>query len=1065
MDEPVVRARPEGLRFTPGVGVLGFAGLALGLLAAALAAGVALRVEMVAAGRIASLTAPREDHPLRAELAAAAESEVCWLELESGRLGRAAPGEASSVARFGALDDRRAPSAAEAEEIVAAMWGDYRCWQRTASGRLLDTSRHDALVELTQYGLTAQVPGFGALMVLPLLCLFAGVITTLSLQRPALVEVGLGGVLVVGAQLLLWLFESGFDLQGLLLRDVLFEDRTIAASPPGWLWLLVEAQATILSGVLGAGLTLVAYDRTRGMRRCGACGEENPLEPHHAACRTCGRPPTVAPVAWLWVFAAGLAGIVALVVGLFGSDGIFRLCSSVDPGQACADAWNAAGGMGWIGWRRRGVEAAGDPGFIWLFHQWGYLAWMAPVFFGVPFLYGWRLRNGSTTALVSIPALWLAVLSTSLVLMGRSDVPFIDFALVRLHVLGILPLGVAGLFGTALGGRLRSSSARMLLEDLGEDADEVLAMETAAETPGLLASKALSGYRTRPRLVEPTLSEQELRMARGPRTWPILLVVGAVLIAGAVGVWMAAAQPDPRHLLLDLRVGDDGGPWWSGDEAAEVLNAAPGRELTELGFSVAGPHEPLDPESPRQRDPDAGVDAMQEAEGAGLVVEGRLAIVHEEPFGEGLVSSEGQLTLALRVGDEVTELATALVGRGMGQGRAEARRSLARSLAGQVAEVVAVGLAAHPILARHVQEGASSRDVVRFRPLRTFLADHEALIEARQTAYRPLRERLEAAGLEVISSDDGETYVTGAGPRGALLLEMRRRPSLSLEMGPTSLSERERVRWEDGTAVHDAFNIYGFPAATADGSVVALVEELHGRAQRLLRIGEAGTDRLVEDSNVRLSGVLPTDGYIAFLVRSCRRCSDTLNVVTTAGEEVDVDPAFVNEGDVRWLSPTRILGNDVVADVRSVVRVLDIDGRRSRAGVLLDGRDSRDGIRVLDARGVDDAIWALASTPEGRTLRRIDGLAEAQVPVADDVRGFVLDPEGRRAAVWGPRRMELVDLTGGAAPTTVYEAGRGRVGNAVFAVDGRRLYFNVLADDPVLPRHTLALAVAADLTL
>jgi hypothetical protein len=461
----------------------------------------------------------------------------CWAELSRGVLGRSIAGKTQLITLTDAGHPRPIASDARAAEELKVTASAY-CWRETVDERLVAPS-FDGVYVLKHYAAGPWARGFGAFGALLFVFGLGGAVAGAVVRRPAALEIAGAASIVVFVELVLLLRSIGWDPsvlgELLVIHDALgSESAALLGFAPVSFLLFMPAVAAAMTA-----LVVALHDEVRAVRRCKAClGPSDVSLPRGAPCPLCETADAPDRLQWLALSAAALAAGLTLTTMLhFGASlGVFEACGWTARTDSCREAMQAAG-EGVLDWSYFGRTPLfeGDVGRLVVFRPALYLALVAGLFAVVPLVVGRFLRDGRRTTLTLLPVLWVTSLVVSLAVVPNG-LPYFYFVLLRLHVFGVIPLGVVGLVGASLGLRLRSGTATGTIDDLTDDESE---RPLSIPPPAPQIVGAQTPFRGRqPGVVveEAPLSEDVVRALRRP--WIVRykwVLVGAIALLGAGG--------------------------------------------------------------------------------------------------------------------------------------------------------------------------------------------------------------------------------------------------------------------------------------------------------------------------------------------------------------------------------------------------------------------------------------------------------------------------------------------------------------------------------------------------
>jgi hypothetical protein len=511
-------------------------------------------------------------------------------------------------------------------------------------------------------------------------------------------------------------------------------------------------------------------------------------------------------------------------------------------------------------------------------------------------------------------------------------------------------------------------------------------------------------------------------LARRPRRWPWVIAMVALLAGGGAGLFVLDSAPDPKRVLVAVNLD---GYWWEGSEASATVTDVFATRLEALGFEVVKAGDPKvmavleSAESPQ---------AAAKELGAGFVVTADLkAEMLEHPitptYYEGRVSG----IVLLSYGQDAAATLGTVNGWSGSSDAAKAKALL----------------------------GKASLDAAT--------AAYETKLEERLKGEEGQNDQKYHGKL------DEDVVLGGITEQGFLSQVTKIRPFYD----PASESLRyyrdtDALYWTKLTGERSeltrAYNLYGYPATTADGGTVVLVEDIFGWAKAINVIrGNQPPARLRVDPDHRYSSpqVAPAGGFAAFYDKPCQRCLNGILVIELAQGKT-VFKLEEREGEpygFSWLDSKRLLlvwkpvptEEQEEASVQGVY-VVDVSAKEPHLELL----QNVEADTTLVAASVDHAGKRVAF---GRRHEDGRGLAilELDPPALTtyDVGGFVSDPvlSPNGASVAFEQNDEIVHygLSSGARTELTRNAVRDRYPS--FAPDGQRIYYESWSSDPNFPKE------------
>ena len=488
-----------------------------------------------------------------------------------------------------------------------------------------------------------------------------------------------------------------------------------------------------------------------------------------------------------------------------------------------------------------------------------------------------------------------------------------------------------------------------------------------------------------------------------PRSkWPLLVFVALLLGGGGFLGWRALHTVD---LLKVLVVVDFDGQWYDGSKSAARLADGLNERLQGLGFT---PVRAGDPEVVAVLEKASDPVSAARKLGAAWVVSGKLKTeAIEHPIGEGYTELRAAGTINVQHVEDAAPTTGDIAGWTGARDAERARQRLSGDQLGrQLARVALPAIVLHPLIQEKLASSANTAG--QLQPARQYVADQGSKVRVFNDTYAALAQRRAAAEKgepkpKIERPMSGEDGLCGAGPKGALIKTADIKPYISERRGDLGYTDDlESLAWvaADGKTetLWRGYNIYGYPAVSDDGRVVALVEDLFGWAKTVTVVIEGGAPvRLRLDPEKRYSTLRPSaDGSrLAMYEQACRRCDSDLVVLAVDGgkELVRLKHGTGRFDGMTWINGTDLLVLNVPGAPETDTADDDAHDEPqggAEAGSEADGEDGEDG---------DDEATAKTDTAEG------DAAKEGQTA------GLTL--EGPERAVW------RVPTSGG-APTRLY---------------------------------------------
>lgn len=570
---------------------------------------------------------------------------------------------------------------------------------------------------------------------------------------------------------------------------------------------------------------------------------------------------------------------------------------------------------------------------------------------------------------------------------------------------------------------------------------------------------------------------------RAGALWVVLAV--AALAAGGLGFLLTRETREPLRVLVAV---DAEGQWWDGSTSAARLldNVVP--HLKKLGFDVVEGGDPALLEKL------AGAASPEEAAkrvGASFIVTGPLKVEVTELKEAGVVEvrAKGQIHLAHATG-EAKALGEVRTWSGAGE-KAEALRLASESLGWQTFDVLLPGLMAHEAV-QAIVKGGDAIAAGKLSAAKVYLEKRASQLDFSKNTYADLASRFKAADqsptkITLHTSLTRQDGLCAVGASGFFVKSSAIRPFYSpVNEALSYFLELERLSWQgvDGKqrSVFEGYNVLGYASASPDGTTAAYVEDLYGGATALHAVrGLEPSKRLFMEPKLRLAEpkVSPGAGLVAAWARSCRNCPAAVLVVDVAsGRELyRSDPKLEPLGGFAWLGPRRLGAlvrsaeanaktGEQAAEVEpppSSQRLQAIDFEVAPPKITLLGSVSADAKLTLPTSSGDGArVVFNRYADDGMNLALYDSKTEQLEPLA--VHGAnepAISPAGTKIAFMFDNDISIYDLaTKVTTPLT-------RTGNDFslrypqFSLDGKLVYFEVRAKDPVFPKERSLSAVAS----
>ncbi len=566
----------------------------------------------------------------------------------------------------------------------------------------------------------------------------------------------------------------------------------------------------------------------------------------------------------------------------------------------------------------------------------------------------------------------------------------------------------------------------------------------------------------------------------------LAIALAMVLLAGALAAFFALRPTrEPLRILIAV---DAEGQWWDGSTTAARLLDGVVPHLKKLGF------EPVDGGDAEIVKKLSGAATPEEAARrveAAFIVTGALKIETTE-LGQavGMVElrASGPILLAHYDGT-AHEVGHVHTWSGAND-KAEAVKLAAQSLGPQTFDVLLPGLMAHEAV-QAIVKGSDTIAAGKLTAAKAYLEKRDSQLTFAKTSYRELEQKL-------AQSDRSPTKVTLHGPlnrqdglcaigaNGFFARSSAVRPFYSpSHEGLGYFRELEKLYWQDAEGkqrvVFEGYNVLGYASGSPDGTTAVYVEDLYGAATALEVVrGTEPAKRVYVDAKLRLSEpkVAPGGGLAAAWGRECSRCPSALIVVDLkSGKELyRSDPKQAQLGGFVWLGPARL--GVLLRSVAPAAGTGDEDddeeqvpsqslqsfdfaagpmatttlGSVSGAAQLSLPTASGDGKRVIFTRYADDGMNLALYDETSAKLEPLP-VARASEPA--------LSPAGDKVAFVRGGEIEIYDLATQQTRSVTTTGDDYILRYPQFSLDGKRVYFEVRAKDPVFPKDRTVSAVGS----
>lgn len=580
-----------------------------------------------------------------------------------------------------------------------------------------------------------------------------------------------------------------------------------------------------------------------------------------------------------------------------------------------------------------------------------------------------------------------------------------------------------------------------------------------------------------------------------PKRTGALVAALLVVVLGAVATAFLLTR-EPREPLLVLVAVDAEGQWWEGSTTAARLldNVVP--HLKKLGFDVV---DGGDPAVLKKLEGATTPEQAAKRLGASFIVTGPLKVEVTELKEAGIVEVRASGAIHLRHvdgGEKTLGEVRTWSGAGL---KPEALRLTSQSLGWQTFDVVLPGLMAHEAI-QAILKGSDRIAAGKLSAAKVYLEKRASQLEFARRTYAELGQKFQAADqsptkVTVHTSLTQQDALCALGASGFFVKSSAVRPFYSpVTQALGYFLELERLYWQEGASkprtVFEGYNVLGYASASPDGTTAAYVEDLYGAATALYVVrGLEAPRRVFMDPKLRLSEpkVAPGGGLVASWARSCRQCPAAVLVVDVAsGKEVyRSDPKVEPLSGFAWLGAQRLgtlvhsMADEAAKRAPSGPAEADPDynnefagpaqrwqavdfavtppqvkvlGSSSGSGQLSLPSSSGDGSRVVFSRHADD----------GMHLALYDAKSERLEPLAvADGYDPALSPAGDKIAFMADNEIAVYDIAKQVRTPLTQTGHDFSLRYPQFSLDGRVLYFELRAKDPVFPQERSLSAVAS----
>ncbi|MEO1273487.1 MAG: hypothetical protein AAFX99_35835, partial [Myxococcota bacterium] len=402
-----------------------------------------------------------------------------------------------------------------------------------------------------------------------------------------------------------------------------------------------------------------------------------------------------------------------------------------------------------------------------------------------------------------------------------------------------------------------------------------------------------------------------------------LVVLGIVLVVLGVGAWWVLTSWQVRHdiALVAVTIPDsegDSGQWWAvGEgqgEASRRFVMGLKAPMEEVGFSLIDPGNDdhravIDGSSSNVED----LISRARRLGAGVLIHGTLkpsleTVVADSEAYELIL--EGDVEVLLTDQDKPDPKVIPMRQMVGAADRQDAIRLAANAVADFYFDEVAAAIMSMPEVDRLFDKATRTPEqakvAVELKPARNMtqlyfdaLRERDAQIAAFEKDWKE-----QDAGdvpIQRLSPFGREDYLVGVLPNGegvVATVKMRRLYWQRRQLRLTSVWLPERLdiigRQREQSLLYETYNIYGVPARPSrDGGQIGLITDDHGDRLSLRGLtrkpgGVTEEVKLLHSipNGIMTAPLVSPDGVkIAFLHRTCKRCNNTLNLISASGDD------------------------------------------------------------------------------------------------------------------------------------------------------------------------------------
>jgi hypothetical protein len=574
------------------------------------------------------------------------------------------------------------------------------------------------------------------------------------------------------------------------------------------------------------------------------------------------------------------------------------------------------------------------------------------------------------------------------------------------------------------------------------------------------------------------------------RTGALVAALGVLLAGAALAAFLVTRQTrEPLRVLVAV---DAEGQWWEGSTTSARLldNVVP--HLKKLGFDVV---DGGDPAVLKALEGSTTPEEAAKRLGASFIVTGpvKVDVTELKEASVTEVRASGSIRLS-HVDGAARPLGEVRTWSGASQ-KPEALRLASESLGWQTFDVLLPGLMAHEAI-QTILKGSDRIAAGKLSAAKVYLEKRASQLEFAKRSYGELGQQFKAADqsptkVTLHTSFTQQDALCGLGASGFFMKSSAIRPFYSpLKQSLGFFLELTRLSWQEGAAkprtVFEGYNVLGYASASPDGTTSAYVEDLYGAATALQVVrGLDASKRVFMEPKLRLSEpkVAPGGALVAAWARTCRNCPAAVLVVDVAsGKEVYRSDAKVEPlAGFAWLGARR-LGTLVRAvetelenvkappasddaeddessgpsqrwqavDFETTPPKVSVLGSASGAARLSLPSSSGDGSRVVFARAASDGMRL--ALYDGKTLE----------PLAiNDGRDPAMSSAGDKIAFVAAGDIAVYDLARKTTTALTRNVGGFSQRYPQFSLDGRSVYFELRAKDPVFPQERSLSAIAS----